>query len=161
MMPLYQADDDHYLLLTKRTHLVEHHKGQISFPGGMRDPSDEDLLSTALREAHEEIGIKSEDVEILGSLDEVPTYTGFIITPFIGLIPYPYPLTPNEYEVAEVIRAPLSMLLDSRNFRQEIWEYEGRRQPIYFYDLGKHVVWGITGKIIKNFIDILREEQLR
>ncbi len=84
LIPLFKKDNQDTLLFTKRNQIVAHHKGEICFPGGMMDPSDQNLMQTALREAQEEVGINPEAVEILGSLDEIITPSGFHITPFFG-----------------------------------------------------------------------------
>ena len=86
LIPLVQKDDGLYILLTKRTDSVEHHKGQISFPGGVYDDGDDSMVSTALREAEEEIGLCSSDVNILGQLDDIHIPTGFVVTPIVGYI---------------------------------------------------------------------------
>ncbi|MBI4279212.1 MAG: CoA pyrophosphatase [Armatimonadetes bacterium] len=153
-MPLYAAGDDLYVLLTKRTDEVEHHKGQISFPGGAREPGDRDLLATALREAEEEVGIARSDVEILGEMDDVETYvSGFVITPFVGVIPYPYPLRPNPREIQELVFVPLITFLDPANMRVEYRDRGGVKVPLYFYQHGEHVIWGATARIVKDFVE--------
>jgi 8-oxo-dGTP pyrophosphatase MutT (NUDIX family) len=102
LIPLLYRDGEWWVLVTQRTRHVEHHKGQISFPGGACDPEDAGLEATALREAHEEIGIPPEAVEILGVLDDLPTITDFAVTPVVGVIPHPFPYLLNECEVAAV-----------------------------------------------------------
>ena len=92
-----------------------HHKGQISFPGGACEPEDTGLLATALRETEEEIGVPLETVEVLGALDDFPTITSFVVTPFVGVIPYPFAYVLNEDEVDSVIEVPISFLLDPDN----------------------------------------------
>jgi 8-oxo-dGTP pyrophosphatase MutT (NUDIX family) len=92
LLPLFKNATDYHLVFTKRTETLTHHKGQVSFPGGSFEPSDGDLLTTALRESYEEVGIRPEHVSILGRLDDLSTFsTSFTISPFVGLIPYPYP----------------------------------------------------------------------
>lgn len=155
LIPLYIESEQTHMLLTKRSDRVEHHKGQISFPGGMCDPTDETFLATALRETYEEIGIKPEDVEVLGTLDDARTSTGFLITPFVGLIPYPYPLKLSLDEVAEVIHVPLSFLLDLTNFKEERIEKDGTVYHIFSCSYKEHWIWGATAKIIKRFVELL------
>src|SRR4030065_2891702 len=92
LIPLFKKDGESYILFTRRTDTVEHHKDQISFPGGRQDKKDKDLLATALREAREEMGIEEKDVHILGELDDICTATtDFCVSPFVALLPYPYP----------------------------------------------------------------------
>ncbi len=112
LLPLFVEGDDLGLVLTVRTHRVEHHKGEISFPGGGRDPEDATLLETALREAHEELGIRPEDVSALGQIDDIQTMSGFQVRPYVGLVPRAYPFRANPREVAEVLQIQIFHLLD-------------------------------------------------
>lgn len=158
LVPLYGEGAEARLLFTRRTETVEHHKGQISFPGGAADEEDPDLLATALRETEEELGIPRDRVEILGALDDVYTVvSGFIITPFVGLVPYPFPLQINSVEIEEVFTVPLGVFRDPANLRIEEREREGQRVQVYFYYHGPHEIWGATGRIIKGLIDAVFE----
>ena len=114
---VYPKDGEYCILLNKRTDRVDDHKGEISFPGGRRDAEDETLLDTALRETHEEMGISPDDVDILGEIDDVPTNTSYLISTFVGTIPYPYNFAPSEAEVAEVLEVPISTLFDHDSAR--------------------------------------------
>ncbi len=125
------------------------HKGQVCFPGGKQEPTDSDLLQTALRETEEEIDLKAGDVEILGELDDIPTITtNYVISPFVGLIPHPYSFRIDSREIREIFSAPLSFLTDDANFSHDTWsyEYEG------------HIIWGATARIIRQFVDLMRTE---
>jgi 8-oxo-dGTP pyrophosphatase MutT (NUDIX family) len=112
LVPLLPTDAGPSVVLTVRTHRVEHHKGEISFPGGARDPGDITFLATALREAQEEVGLRPEDVEVLGQLDDIQTTSGFLVQAFVGLIPPDYAFRPRAWEVAEVLIVPVAHLLD-------------------------------------------------
>src|SRR4030067_3823746 len=112
LVPLFQKDGDCHLLFTKRSEEVKYHKGEISFPGGVVDEKDSEWIKTALREASEEIGLKESDVQIVGVLDDIVTITEFIVTPIVGLFPYPYRFKISEAEIAELIEVPLASLLD-------------------------------------------------
>lgn len=152
LLMLVQARGEAALLLTERSHLVEHHKGQISLPGGVVERG-ESPLRAALREAGEEIGVRAEDVTVLGALDEEETVvSGFVMAPFVGTIPYPYPLRVSSVEVRRVIEVPLRALLDPQNVRTERWERGGTPRIVYFYTVGKDVVWGATARIITQFL---------
>ncbi|MFH2012180.1 MAG: CoA pyrophosphatase [Pseudomonadota bacterium] len=156
LLPLFYKDDSYHILFTKRTENVEHHKGQISFPGGAYDKGDETLMDTALRESHEEIGIEKDDVEILGELDDIVTKTRFIISPFVGFIPYPYNFKVNTNETDELIEAPVQALLDEKAYREEDMIIEGNPPcQAYFYNYKEHVVWGATASILKQFLDLV------
>lgn len=149
---LKRESDEPNLLFTKRTDLVETHKGQISFPGGMADPADEDLLMTALRETEEEVGIGSENIEPLGRLDDFYTVTNFIISPFAGSINGKFQYKINHQEVAEVLEVPLALFLTDNYFEIKKWEYKGMKFDVYFYHYKNNVIWGATAFILNRFI---------
>lgn len=156
LVPLYVDAGEVYVLLTRRTEHVATHKGQISFPGGVLEPHDPDALHAALREAHEELGIRPEEVEVLGGLDDVSTVvSGFLIRPYVGHIPHPYPLRPSPEEIAEVLGIPLHFFRDERNLRME-WVGEGsQRRELSFYDYGRHRVWGATARVLRRLVEVL------
>jgi len=159
LIPLFKKNGKYHILFTRRTDKVEHHKGQISFPGGRQDEKDKDLLTTALREAREEMGIEKKDVRILGELDDICTATtDFCVSPFVALIPYPYPFKVNSREIEEVIEVPLSVLLDESRFRQELHKGDGKPFLVYFYQHKDHTIWGATATILKQLLDLLPEE---
>lgn len=156
LLLLYEKEGQPYILLTRRTHEVEHHKGETSFPGGACDSEDCDLLTTSLRETEEEIGVRAGDVEILGRLDDIVTITSFVVSPFVGVLSSPsYPFAVNTREVAELVDVPLEHLLDERNLEHSVRELQGRLLPIYTYHYGDHRIWGATARILKNFFDNL------
>jgi 8-oxo-dGTP pyrophosphatase MutT (NUDIX family) len=156
MVPIYYKEGQYYVLLIKRTERVEKHKGEISFPGGARDEDDRTLLDTALRESAEEIGLAPEKAEILGELDdEVSVKTNYVITPFVGLIPWPYQLKVDGVETEELIEASISVLQDSGYSRQEL--REGKTVTKYFYNYQGRVIWGATARILNKFLGIFAE----
>ncbi len=149
-----------HVLFTKRTEQVAHHKGQISFPGGIVETWDASRLETALREAKEEIGLPSSAVEILGALDDTETRaTGFVITPFVGLIREPVRYAPDGREIERVLEVPLAALLAPASFREEQWERDGELQPVYFYHYRADTIWGATARILKQFLDLVFPER--
>jgi 8-oxo-dGTP pyrophosphatase MutT (NUDIX family) len=155
LVPLFQKDGDCHLLFTKRSEEVKYHKGEISFPGGVVDEEDKELINTALREAHEEIGLKESDVQIIGVLDDIVTITEFIVTPIVGLFPYPYPFKVSEVEIAELIEVPLSHLLDENCFGEMEITRGDRKEIVYAYQYGRHTIWGATARILKQFLDLI------
>ena len=159
LIPLYEKDATHHILFQVRTELVEHHKGQISFPGGAEDPGDVDLLMTALRETEEEIGLAQEDVEVLGQLDDIITISDFIVTPYVGRItrPAPYPFAPSGFEVAELLEVPVPHLLDASNVNREPAPWRDRLVPPVSYQFGEHVIWGATARLLGRFLDLVDE----
>ena len=135
--------------------MVDSHKGQISFPGG-RCEKGETRQATAIRESWEEIGLKPEDVRILGELDDTITlFTDYIITPFVGAIPYPYQFKVCSQEVDEIITVPISKLLDKRNYSENTQIYNGEAYLVCTYKYDNHVIWGATARILKHFLDLI------
>ncbi|MFL5320140.1 MAG: NUDIX hydrolase [Myxococcaceae bacterium] len=156
LAPLFIENGVPHLIFTKRPLTLRQHAGQISFPGGGRDESDATPLHTALRETEEELGIPPESVDVLGSLDELPTITRFRIRPFVGVVPAGLSLRPNPDEVAEVLKVPLPALLDPSKVRHETREVPFLPGPevIDYYDLGQHVIWGATARILRNLFEV-------
>jgi 8-oxo-dGTP pyrophosphatase MutT (NUDIX family) len=160
LVPLFQKGEDCHLLFTKRSEQVKYHKGEISFPGGVVDEEDAELEKTALREAFEEIGLREEDVQIIGVLDDIVTVTEFIVTPIVGLFPYPYPFKVSEVEIAELIEVPLASLLDEDCFSEKEIFRGDRQEVVYAYQYENHVIWGATARILKQFLDLITSSRV-
>lgn len=159
LIPIFFKEGEYHILFTKRSAKVDFHKGQFCFPGGTRDPGDHTLLETALREAKEEIDLDARDVEILGEVDDCPTLSsGYVISPFVAFIPYPYIFTLDSKEVDEILSIPLSVLLDESNLRQDYYPTGDKAVPGYAYEYEGKIVWGATARIVKQFMDLLRSE---
>jgi 8-oxo-dGTP pyrophosphatase MutT (NUDIX family) len=159
LVPIYKKNGEYHVLLTRRTEELEYHKGQICFPGGSHHEDDESLKETALREAYEEVGIRPEDVEILGELDSTGTLTSnFLITPFVGIIPYPYDFTVSKYEIAELVEVPLSALADDGNYWEEIRSVGGMNGKATFFTYKDKVVWGATARVLKQLAELVFKE---
>jgi 8-oxo-dGTP pyrophosphatase MutT (NUDIX family) len=155
LVPLFQKEGDCHLLFTKRSEQVKYHKGEISFPGGVVDEEDKELINTALREAFEEIGLKEDDVKIIGVLDDIVTVTEFIVTPIVGFFTYPYPFKVSEVEIAELIEVPLASLLEEDCFSEREIFREGQNEIVYAYQYERHIIWGATARILKQFLDLI------
>jgi 8-oxo-dGTP pyrophosphatase MutT (NUDIX family) len=156
LVPVFVKAGQYHLLFIQRTARVKDHKGQISFPGGAYQKEDGLLLNTALREAREEIGLAPKDVEILGELDDTPTTTSnYIISPFVGLIPYSYNFLLDKWETEELIEVPITALLDKNCFSESITIQNGEGTNTYFFKYGDRIIWGATAKILKQFLEIL------
>jgi 8-oxo-dGTP pyrophosphatase MutT (NUDIX family) len=153
LVPLVGGPDP-TLLFTLRTELVLHHKGEISFPGGVRHEEDPDLVTTALRETEEELGIPPSAVEVLGALPPVHTVvSGYVIVPFIGHLPTLPEMVPSEIEVAEVLQLDLARLA---KVEQEVLATSG--SSWHSYELDGSLVWGATGRVLHSLLDVLRGE---
>jgi 8-oxo-dGTP pyrophosphatase MutT (NUDIX family) len=153
LVPLFVRDAKLWTLLTRRTDSVEHHRGQISFPGGSEEETDESLYATALRETEEELAIAPADVISLGSLSPIVTVTDFYVEPYVAAVPQPYVWQPAEAEIAEVIEAPLAALMDPAILEHR--PMPGREGTILFYHFGSHVIWGATAKILSELLAAL------
>ena len=157
LVPLSYDGNEYHLLLTQRSNTMHYHRGQIAFPGGKPHKTDASLLDTALRESWEEIGLNPGDVEIIGELDDTPTRTsGFSISPFIALIPYPYTFTRNPCEIDDIIDVPLSALMDPSHCKQNMVNDDGELITASTYEYNGRVIWGATASIIKQLLDTLK-----
>ena len=154
LIVLYAKNCSYHVLLNKRSELVEYHKGEISFPGGARDPEDRDFVDTALRETEEEMGVSRGDITILGQLDDIITRTNFGVRVYVGTIPYPYPFKPSADEIAEVLEIPISVLQDPTNLLQDARLVDGDLSITISYACDGHVVFGATATILEQFLDI-------
>ena len=143
------------VLFTQRTAHLADHAGQISFPGGRFEAGDTDPAGTALREAHEEVGLESARVEILGELPEYNTSTGYRVTPVVGWAEPPLAFHPDPHEVADVFEVPLAFLLDARNHRYESAFYRGRMRHYWAMPYESRFIWGATAGMLVTFHRIL------
>ena len=163
LIPVYHDDGDWKLLFTRRTDSVDVHAGQVSFPGGQIEDSDNSIVAAALREAQEEVGLDPADVEPLGQLNPLLTVTQFLVTPVVGVIPWPYPLVTNPTEVARTFGVPIKWLADPNNL--EVQEREplipGRSIQVYFFkEFEGETIWGVTARITADFLEMLDDANL-
>lgn len=162
LIPLLDEGGYCKILFTKRTQMVEHHKGQISFPGGAVEPEDSSNLETALRETYEEIGVLKKDVEVLGRIDDTVTMaSNFIIQPFVGLIPYPYEFVLNPGEVERLLSVPLEYFSSSGSKpKEKLVEFEGEAHWTLAYEYDGEVIWGATARVVENFMEVAGNKSL-
>ncbi len=152
----YPKDGQIHLIFIKRTHLVQHHQNQISFPGGQLDEN-ESIEEAALRETQEELGLSTEEVKIIGQL--TPLYvqsSNFCIFPVVAIARKSLNFQPSKVEVEEIIEVPLHHLLAPENLKQEIWLLRGREALVPFYLFDSHKIWGATAMILAELLEILR-----
>ncbi len=156
LIPLIWVDSSWHIIYTRRADRVEHHKGQVSFPGGATDPGDDSPEATALREADEEIGIRPQDVRILGRLGEMVTISNYIVTPVVGVVPWPYGFKVHTVEVARVFTMPLEWLATRENW-QEFMRVETGHSIIAYFPYDSELLWGATARMTVNFIKAITE----
>ena len=156
LIPFFEKDGEPHLLFTKRTDLVQHHRGEICFPGGVKEDSDPDLLRTALRELEEEISVPENNVEVLGSLDELETVaSNFVVVPYVGYIGGGVRFYANQEEVEQLLEIPFSHFKDPAIFREDTRIIDQQSYRVYYYQWQSHTTWGVTGRIVKSLLDLL------
>lgn len=160
LMPFLRIEEAWHILYIRRAHCEgDRHSGQVAFAGGKREASDDSLLTTALRETEEEVGIAANDIEVLGHINHHHTISEFQVRPYVGVVPWPYELTLDEVEVARAFTIPLNWLAQESNYRTEERRHpESRRPwPIVYYDLyDGEMLWGATARMTLSLIDLLR-----
>ena len=153
LVPLIERSSGVHVVLTKRAAHLSSHPGQIAFPGGKRDAGDADISATALREAHEEIGLLPDQVDVLGVLPPHQTVTGYLITPVLAMVHGPFDATPEASEVSEVFEVPLAHLTNPAQYRTEGRHWQGRKRLYYTVPYGPYYIWGATARILRAFAD--------
>jgi 8-oxo-dGTP pyrophosphatase MutT (NUDIX family) len=168
LMPIFETAGEAHVVLTKRPETMPSHQGEIAFPGGKLEPSvDRSLRDAARREAHEEIGLDPDTVEIVAELDTLTTVAArFVLTPFVGLLGAPPHLRPHPTEVVRVFDVALSELLADDVYREERWDIPptygvaaGPQRPIHFFELADETVWGATARILADFLTHLTADR--
>jgi mutator protein MutT len=154
LIPLVRSGGGWSILFTRRAENLPAHGGQIAFPGGTMEAG-ETLADAAVREAEEEVGIPQRHVELIGRLDDLVTHSGFLVAPFAAVIHEPVSYVIQEAEVVEVFEVPLEALLDIRNPEVRYVPFRGKLYPAYFYHHGPHEIWGLTGRMLKAFLDLV------
>ena len=162
LVPFLRIEDAWHILYIRRANYPgDRHSGQVAFAGGKRDDVDDDLLSTALREAEEEVGIAASDVDVLGYINHHHTISEFQVRPYVGVMPWPYGLKLDEIEVARAFTIPLNWLAQTSNYRTEERQHpESKRPwPVVYYDLyDGELLWGATARMTLSLIEVLRGE---
>lgn len=157
LVPFVKQDDEWHLLFIKRSeHENDRHSGQVAFAGGRHEESDDSLEMTALREAHEEVGIEPEHVTVLGELNHHYSVSNYEITPIVATVPWPYDLTLQESEVAATFTIPLSWLANEDNYKLEKRQFDGVEIPVvYFKKYNNYLLWGATARMTLSLLTLL------
>jgi 8-oxo-dGTP pyrophosphatase MutT (NUDIX family) len=154
LAPVIWRDGEPYILFTKRADHLGDHPGQMSFPGGGREPSDDDLAATARREGEEEIGLRDEEISIVGRLDDITTVTDYAIRPFVVEVP-DRTYDPDENEVAEIVVLAVADLIDPENYESERREHPNRGDVrLHFFHVDGYTVWGATGRMLVQLLEL-------
>jgi 8-oxo-dGTP pyrophosphatase MutT (NUDIX family) len=155
LAPLYEADGEAHVVLTRRAQHLRSHRGEVSFPGGGQEPG-EDLWQTALREAHEEVALDPASVVRIGEIDHLRTVmSNSFIVPYVGELPGRPDLVASPREVELVLHVPLSELLADGVFREERWGIPPQDRPIYFFEVVGDTIWGATGAMLRTLLAIV------
>lgn len=156
LVPIVQRESGPTLLLTQRTAHLHDHAGQISFPGGRVETTDASPIDTALRETEEETGLDRRHIEVIGSLPDYCTGTGFRVMPVVGLVQPPFELHPDSFEVAEIFEVPLSFLMDGMHHQRRTAEFQTGRRTFYAMPYQRYFIWGATAGMLRNLFHYLR-----
>jgi 8-oxo-dGTP pyrophosphatase MutT (NUDIX family) len=158
LVPLILRDARLHLAFLRRAEDGRMHSGQIAFPGGARESTDADVVATALRESHEEVGLLPDAVTPLGRMNDGATISRYVVTPVVGFVPDPPAYRPDPREVQEVFEVPLPFLLDPANERgAPSVTFFGRQYAMFEYHYDEHRIWGFTARLVHDFLEIARE----
>ncbi|MEZ7823513.1 MAG: CoA pyrophosphatase [bacterium] len=154
LIPLLESEGELFVLLTLRSKQLRSHAGQVSFPGGKQDTQDENSLETALRETHEEIGLPPENVEIIGTLDQILSLHYYLVTPFVGLIPEKFSPLLNTAEIESVFKVPLTFFMNGDSHLAEEFKTPIANVLVHHFDYHGFDIWGLTAKLILRLLEI-------
>lgn len=156
LVPLVRREAGLTLLLTQRTAHLSHHAGQISFPGGRAEAHDRSAVDTALRETEEEVGLDRRHIEVLGTLPDYYTGTGYCVTPVVALVAPPFALRADPSEVAEIFEVPLAFLMDGLNHQRLSFSLPGGKRSFYAMPYERFYIWGATAGMLRNLFHFIR-----
>lgn len=154
LIAILERNNHPHFLLMRRSQQVATHKGQISFPGGLREASDVSLRNTAVRETSEELGIESRHIQVVGRFHDYLAVTDFLVRPFVGFLPRESKFSPQPREVEYLLEVPLAFFRDTQP-EIRIYNFRGRNQNVYYYHFQNDTIWGLTARIIRDFLQIL------
>ncbi|GAB4560498.1 MAG: CoA pyrophosphatase [Geothermobacteraceae bacterium] len=155
LLAFFRRDREDWLLLTRRTDAVRHHKGEICLPGGSREPTDADPAATALRETEEELGLPPNRFDILGCLDDVVSVHGYRVSPVVAELDRPGGYRPDPDEIDAVLELPLRGFFRPGAHHSENWKHRGRMERVHFYRVEGVEVWGMTAAVLRQFFRLV------
>ncbi len=153
LIPIFEKEARLYFLLTRRSIHLRSHSGQVSFPGGKQDESDQDALEAALREAHEEIGLPSESVKIIGKIDQILSRNFLLVTPFVGMIPADFIPQPNDFEIESFFYVPVDFFMQENHHALKKYHTKHSVLVHHFY-FEDYDIWGLTALLILRFLEV-------
>ena len=156
LLPLVMQPNGLNVLLTQRTEHLHDHAGQISFPGGRKDHADESIITTALRESEEEIGLSSDHIDVIGTMPEYLTVSGYRVTPVVALVEPPRAYRPDPFEVADVFEVPLPFLMNPANHEIRVWHSDEGSRRFYAIPYADRFIWGATAGMLRNLYHLLK-----
>ncbi|KZZ58237.1 hypothetical protein A3762_04615 [Oleiphilus sp. HI0125] len=164
LMPITRNTARPEVILTRRSSRLSTHSGQVAFPGGKFDHTDETLINTALRETHEELGIAPSSVEVIGGLSQVVSLHGIQVNPFVGLVDHDISVVPSPYEIESVFRVPLDFFLDAQPIRRDRMTYKGTSLAVpsyeYEYQGIRYEIWGLTAIVLVEFLNVAMDARI-
>lgn len=161
LIPIVERGDDLSILLTKRSSNLSSHSGQVSFPGGKSEENDDHAMATALREAHEEINLPPENVEVVGALEDYETVTGYNVSPVVGFVDPDFEIVPQTSEVEDVFEVPLDFILNESNHTIESIMWKGAERHYYVFPHNQHKIWGATAAMLVRFANLVNKYEQR
>ena len=167
LIPLFwHLNEWHVLFIRRVTNEHDHHSGQVAFPGGRRDDSDADTVATALREAHEEVGLTADKVEVISVLDEYRTSSNFVVTPVVGIVPWPSEYHPQPTEVDRIFSIPLNWLGDEANVELRDRQLKNadaalQLKVVYYKPYDGEVLWGASARMTLSLLKALHTRSLQ
>ncbi|RBP69637.1 NUDIX hydrolase [Marinobacter nauticus] len=153
LVPVTDDENNPEMIFTLRSANLKTHRGQVSYPGGKRDPEDSSLAATALRETHEEIGLPPDQVDVIAPLSQVMSRHGILVTPYVGVVPGDHPVVPNPYEIESVFRVPLSFFLEDRRERTDALSFLNHTFYVPCYRWERYQIWGLSAVVLVDFMN--------
>ena len=153
LVPVTDDENNPEMIFTLRSANLKTHRGQVSHPGGKRDPEDSSLAATALRETHEEIGLPPDQVDVIAPLSQVMSRYGILVTPYVGVVPGDHPVVPNPYEIESVFRVPLSFFLEDRRERTDALSFLNHTFYVPCYRWERYQIWGLSAVVLVDFMN--------